>query len=99
MRALVFVSDWQRERRVQVETEQVIFQVTLTCGHCDICSARVRRVVESLQASGMEWRWVSPPAGWPEGVRCVSIPRLEGIEPMEQLRRALGLGIQQLVAA
>ena len=89
-----WVANWQRQRRVAIGDSSIVFQVTLTCGHCDICSRRVQRVSEALVRSGANWRWVEPPMGWPSGVRCVSIERINGQDPLAQLRDNLGLNIE-----
>ncbi len=90
----VWVADWQRERRVGLDDSSIVFQVTLTCGHCEICSRRVRTVGEALTRSGADWEWVRPPAGWPEGVRAVRIARISGMDPQEQLERQVGLQLE-----
>lgn len=89
-----WVANWQRQRRVAVGDSSIVFQVTLTCGHCSICSRRVQEVSEALARSGANWRWVEPPMGWPYGVRCVSIDRINGQEPLAQLRDNLNLYIE-----
>jgi hypothetical protein len=94
----IWVADWQRERRVGLTDDAIVFQVTLTCGHCDICSRRVQRVREALTQSGANHSWVRPPAGWPEGVRCVSIVRESGTDPLGQLQRLLGLRMESALA-
>jgi hypothetical protein len=89
-----YVSSWQRVRRIGATPEHVFFQVTLTCGHCSICSGRVASVTDALAKAKADWTWVAPPAGWPEGVRVVRIKRTDGLRPMEQLRRQLGLAME-----
>ena len=88
----VWVSAWQRERRVAIGNDSIVFQVTLTCPHCSTCGRRVHMVQEALAQSGANWQWVQPPMGWPD-VRCVSIERINGQEPLAQLRESLGLQI------
>ena len=91
-----WVANWQRRRRVALDDRNIVFQVTLTCSHCEICSSRVARVQDALTRSGANWRWVQSPVGWPDGVRCVSIARNpDGQHPLEQLQGQLGL---QLIA-
>jgi hypothetical protein len=93
----IWVADWQRERRVGLTDDAIVFQVTLTCGHCGICAGRVRRVQEALMQSDASWSWVGPPAGWPDGVRCVSIVQTSG-DPLDRLQSLLGLRMERSLA-
>lgn len=88
---MIWVADWQRERRLVLADDAMIFQVTLACGHCGICSGRVREVTEALARSGADWSWATPPVGWPAGVRAVRIARTPGRDPLTQLEEQLGL--------
>lgn len=88
-----YVASWQRVRRIGVTPEHVYFQVTLACGHCSICSRRVAMVVDALAKAKADWSWVDAPYGWPQGVRVVRIKRIDGYQPMEQLRKQLSLAM------
>lgn len=44
-----YVNHWENRRTVIIEPSRVLFQVTLTCNHCNICARRVEHVSHALQ--------------------------------------------------
>ncbi len=88
----VNVSGWKFSRAVLVEGHRVLMEVARTsnnCHHCPTCRRRVNTIEQALDGSAYVWKWEF----LPQGGMWLSLARPNGVDAIELLRQATGLGI------
>jgi hypothetical protein len=90
----VYVNYWENARKVLVEPDRVLLQITLTCNHCQTCSSRVSQIdamVRSKPDVMYRWEYVD---GFGDR-RWISLPRSNGQDPLDLLRKTLGIRLSE----
>jgi len=85
----VDVSGWSRERLVEFRENAVAMEIARTsCSHCATCSERMETVSRRVHQAGLIVDWEQRGGG-----QLIVIPLPKDTDPIEYLRKVLGLRI------
>ncbi len=88
----VRVQGWSNDRQIVVEDDRILMEIARTangCHHCPTCRRRVDMIEQTLNGTPLVWKWEF----LPQGGMFLAIPRNDGKDAIEVLRKATGLNI------
>lgn len=78
---------FQRSRKINVWTDHVELQLTLSCGHCNTCRRRYSQITSSLRTNGISFKVSSDE----QGRQFASFSLPEGRDAIEYVASVCGL--------
>jgi hypothetical protein len=85
----VSVEDWSRNRLVEFRKGAIAMEIArISCSHCSTCSKRMETVSRRVHDAGLKVDWERRDGGC-----LIGIPLPKTADPIEHLRKVLGLRI------